>query len=104
MDMAEAAIQALKSGLTPANKNISYLVIGEYSKQITGLRQLKDAKASKAFTRLERELQDKAFQAERDEIQNLYEKGHITLEVARKIRQQINIRETYWMDENSIHV
>jgi monovalent cation/hydrogen antiporter len=103
MDMAEVAIQALKNNLTPSNKNITYLVIGEYSKQITGLKLLIDVKASKNFARLERDLQDKAFQTERDEVQNMYESGEITREVARKIRQQINIREAYWMEENSIH-
>jgi Na+/H+ antiporter len=103
MDMAEVAIQALKNGLTPMNKNSSYLVIGEYSKQITGLKLLKGVKVSKNFARLERDLQENAFQTERDEVQNLYESGKITMEVARKIRQQINIREAYWMEENGIH-
>lgn len=103
MDMAEVAIQTLKKGVTPVNKNISYLVIGEYSKQIKGLKLLKGVKVSKSFARLERDLQERAFQTERDEVQNMYETGKITMEVARKIRQQINIRETYWMEENGIH-
>ena len=102
IDMAEVAIQALKNDLTQTNKNISYLVIGEYSKQITGLKRLKDVRASKILARLERDIQDKAFQTERDQVQNMFESGEITREVARKIRQQINIREAYWMEENRI--
>jgi Na+/H+ antiporter len=102
MKMAKVAIKALKNGLTPTNKNISYLVIGEYSKLITGLRLMKDVKATKNFAQMEHDLQGKAFQSERDEVQDMYEKGKITMELARKIRQQINIRETYWMEENSL--
>jgi CPA1 family monovalent cation:H+ antiporter len=45
----------------------------------------------------------KAFQAERDEIQNLFEEGDITADVIRKIRKKINIREAYWMEESSLH-
>lgn len=33
----------------------------------------------------------------------MYEKAHITIEVVRKLRQQINIREAYWMEENTLH-
>jgi CPA1 family monovalent cation:H+ antiporter len=99
IDMAEVAIQSLRKGLTPQNKNISYLVIGEYSELIADYKKARRGKSSQDFTRMERELQEKAFQAERDEIQNLYETGEITKEVIRKIRQQINIRESYLMEE-----
>jgi len=58
---------------------------------------------SHQYTELQRELRAKAFQAERDEIQNLYEEGEITIDVLRKIRKQINIREAYWMEETSVH-
>lgn len=98
MNMAKAAIKVLKDELTPDKREISFLVIGEYNKLITKLKLEKNLKSSKEFTKLERELQDKAFQAERDELQSLYEKGKITLEVTRKIRQQINIREAFWME------
>ncbi len=102
IEMAVAAIKVLKSGIVPANKHISYLVIGEYNKLITGIKLVKNTKGTKVFSRLKRELQDKAFQVERDEVQNLYEKGKITIDVARKLRTQINIREAYWMEENSL--
>ncbi|MCQ6280464.1 Na+/H+ antiporter [Bacillus sp. EB600] len=102
IEMAEAAIKVLKGGIVPTNKHISYLVIGEYNKLITGIKLVKNTKGTKVFSRLKRELQDKAFQVERDEVQNLYEKGNITIDVARKLRTQINIREAYWMEENSL--
>lgn len=97
--MAEVAIQEVRKGMTPQNKSISYLVIGEYNTFITKLKLVKSGKGSKEFMDLERELQDKAFQAERDEVQNLYEKGKISLDTTRKIRRQINIREAYLMEK-----
>jgi hypothetical protein len=103
LEMAEAAIKELRSGIVPTNKHLSYLVMGEYNRLITGIKLVKNKKASKVFNRLQRELQDKAFQAERDEVQNLYERGKITIDVARKVRTQINIREAYWIEENHLH-
>ena len=99
IDMAKVAIQAVKKEITPQNKEISYIIIGEYNKLIMKFKSIKDVKEFENFARLERELQDKAFQAERDEVQNLYEKGKITKDITRKIRKQINIREAYFMDK-----
>ena len=103
-NMAAAAILELKKGVTPDNKTISYIVIGEYNELIKKLKLAKNVKSSKVMTRLERMLQDKAFQAERDELQILYEKGQITMDITRKIRKQINIREAYWMEESNLQV
>ncbi|SHF19743.1 sodium/proton antiporter, CPA1 family [Seinonella peptonophila] len=97
--LAKVAIQALKDEVTPENKSIVFLIIGEFNKTLTKLNDSIPQSASTKKFRLERKLQDKAFQAERDECQSLYEKGSITLELLRKLRQQINIREAYWMDE-----
>lgn len=104
ISMAEAAIQSLRNGVTPQNKNTSYLIIGEYNELITNFKSARKGKGSKDFARMERDLHEKAFQAERDEAQDLYERGEITMDIIRKIRQQINIRESYLMEENnSIH-
>jgi CPA1 family monovalent cation:H+ antiporter len=93
------AIKMLKNELTPENKAISYQVIGEYNKIITKYKLAKKLKDPGDFAKLERDLRQKAFQAERDEIQNLYEKGEITRDITQKIRQQINIREAYSMED-----
>ncbi|MBU5213371.1 Na+/H+ antiporter [Heyndrickxia oleronia] len=103
MKMAELAIKVLKEGMTSENRNITYIIIGEYNELLTKLQLVKNADASKKYARMERELQDMAFQAERDEVQKMYEKAHITADVVRKLRQQINIREAYWMEENTLH-
>jgi monovalent cation/hydrogen antiporter len=101
LEMAEAAIKELKEGITPENKSISCLVIGDYNKLTLKYKQKRNVTAFNKLALFERKLQFKAFQAERDAIQHLYEKGKISLDITRKIRQQINIREAYW-EENHL--
>ncbi|HWQ72851.1 MAG TPA: Na+/H+ antiporter [Desulfitobacteriaceae bacterium] len=98
-ELSEKAIQAIKKGLTPENKEISYLIIGEYIELITKIKWGKSENDSQAFVKLERKLKEKAFQAERNELQKLYENGEVTKDVTRKIRWQINIREVYFMEK-----
>lgn len=103
LNMANAAIQYLKEQMTPENEHLYLVIIGEYNEMGTKFKLAKKSDDSFQYTQMKRELQLKAFQAERDEIQNLYEDGEVTLDVIRKIRKQINIREAYWMEENSMH-
>lgn len=102
MKLGREAIGVLKKGITPENKDVSYVIIGEYNDLITKIKSARDEEYSQEFTRLERELQEQAFQAERDELQRLYENGKITKEVTQKIRRKINIREAYFMEENPL--
>lgn len=97
--LSEKAIQTVKKGLTPENKEISYLIIGEYIEMMTKIKSRKSENYSRAFARLERELKEKAFQAERDEIQKMYENNEITKDLTQKIRRQINIREVFFMEK-----
>ncbi|MBV7507847.1 Na+/H+ antiporter [Bacillus sp. sid0103] len=103
VNMAKAAISYLKNHMSTENENIYLSIIGEYSEMIVKFKHMKKGADSIHHIQLQRELQVKAFQAERDEIQNLYEEGEITIDVTRKIRKQINIREAYWMEESSLH-
>ena len=103
MNMAKAAIKYLNSQMTPENEHVYLGIIGEYSEMITKFKLARKGGDSRQYRQLQRELRVKAFQAERDEIQNLYEEGEITSEVIRKIRKQINIQEAYWMEESSLH-
>ena len=102
MDMAEYAIKSVREGMTRDNDEISLLVIAEYTEMITKFKLAKNLTDSDEYTRTERELQNKAFQAERNEVQNLYESGSITVEISRQLRKQINIREAYWIEEFSM--
>jgi monovalent cation/hydrogen antiporter len=103
VNMAKAAISYLKNHISAENENIYLSIIGEYNEMIVKFKHVKKGAESIHHIQLQRELQIKAFQAERDEIQNLYEEGEITIDVTRKIRKQINIREAYWMEESSLH-
>ncbi|MFJ5717671.1 Na+/H+ antiporter [Neobacillus sp. NPDC093127] len=103
VNMAKAAIQYLKEHMNSDNEHIYLIIIGEYNEMIMKFKLAKKGVDSHQYAELQRELRSKAFQAERDEIQNLYEEGEITIDVLRKIRKQINIREAYWMEEKSVH-
>ncbi|KHD84272.1 Na+/H+ antiporter [Heyndrickxia ginsengihumi] len=100
--MAEAAIKELKNIVDPDYKHVAYLIIGEYYKLLTHLKLYKNEAASKQFVHMERELQDKAFQAERDAVQKMYEQKQITIEILRTLRRKINMREAHWMEENQL--
>ncbi|PZX05709.1 CPA1 family monovalent cation:H+ antiporter [Psychrobacillus insolitus] len=102
VDMAKVAIQYLKDHMTPENEDSYLLIIGEYNDMILKFKLAKKGIDTTNYTRVQRELRDKAFQAERNEIQSLYENGEISMDITRKIRRQINIREAYWMEENSV--
>lgn len=101
-NMAHAAIQYLKEQMTPENEHTYLAIIGEYNEMMMKFKLAKKSGDSTQYTQMQRELRVKAFQAERDAIQNLYEEGEITIDVTRKIRKQINIREAYWMEETSL--
>jgi hypothetical protein len=103
VNMAKAAIHYLRDHMKHENEQIYLGIIGEYNDLIMKCKLARKGADSAEYFRILRELQIKAFQAERDEIQNLYEEGDITVDVIRKIRQQINIREAYWMEETSMH-
>lgn len=100
--MARAAIDYLKENMTPENEGINVLIIGEYNEMLMKFKLARKGADSINYTSQQRELRDKAFQAERDEIQSLFEAGEISMDVTRKIRRQINIREAYWMEESSV--
>ncbi|MGV3466360.1 MAG: Na+/H+ antiporter [Heyndrickxia sp.] len=102
IDMAKAAIQSLIKDMTLENRDISYAVIGEYNQLIQKLKGVKNKNESRMDERFERELKDKAFQAERDEIQNMFEQGEIPIDLVRRLRRQINMREVYWIEGKSI--
>lgn len=99
MNLGEVAVQEVINRLTPENKDISFLIIGEYNELIAKIKSMNDEHDSRVFDQTERAIQEKAFQSERDEIQKLYENGKITKDVTQKIRQQINIREVYFMEK-----
>ncbi|MDN4074952.1 Na+/H+ antiporter [Fictibacillus terranigra] len=102
VSMAKAAIHYLRNHITPENKNSYLAVIGEYNRLIRQFKLAKKGEESNHYSLMKRDLQIKAFQAERDEIQHLYEEGEITIDIIRELRKQVNIREAYWIEETSV--
>lgn len=99
VNMSKAAVHYLKNNLTSENRNVYLEVIGDYNRLIM---KCKKGDESAHYIQLKRELQIKAFEAERTEVQHLYEEGDITSDIIRELRKQINIREAYWMEEASV--
>lgn len=99
-ELSEKAMETVKEGLTPENKEISYLIIGEYHELVARVMSGKKENFGKSQPGLEREMREKAFQAERDELQRSYEEGEISKEITKKVRQQINVREAYEMQNS----
>jgi Na+/H+ antiporter len=103
VSMAKAAIHYLRDHMTAENENLYLGIIGEYNELIMKFKLARKGADSLQYIQIQREIQIKAFQAERNEIQSLYEEGEVTIDVIRSIRKQINIREAYWMEETSVH-
>ena len=93
------AIQELQMGITPENHEITSEIIREYKLMILRLKREKRGMAVSKMEEFEKELFYKAIQAERDEIQIMFEKRIISREIANKIRQQINLREALTINE-----
>lgn len=103
VEMAKAAIKYLRDTMTSENEVVNVQLIGEYNDMIVKFKLANKLTDSGHYISVQRELRDRAFQAERDEIQYLYQNGEISMEITREMRRHINIREAYWMEENSIH-
>ncbi len=98
--MSKEAIRTIKNNITLKNKNVSLKVIADYNQLIAMLNQERMGGKSRESVNFEKSLLYKAVQAERDEVQALFEKGDITREVANKLRKQINLRESMSLEES----
>lgn len=99
--MYKAAIQELQAGITPENHEISTSIIDEYKLYILKYKRENKGRIPSKMVDCERELFYKAIQAERNEVQDMFEKRKITRDVANKIRQEINLREALTINENN---
>lgn len=93
IQMFQAAIRNIKNNMTPKNKNMSILVISDYKRLISMLNQEKLGGKFRQTVHIERILLYKAMQAEREELQAMFERGDISREITNKIRREINQRE-----------
>lgn len=99
--MYKAAIQELQAGITPENHELSSSIIDEYKLYILKYKRENKGRIPSKMVDCERELFYKAIQAERNEVQDMFEKRKITRDVANKIRQEINLREALTINENN---
>lgn len=97
--MYKAAIQELQANINPENHDTTSMIIEEYKVLILKFKRENGGRIPSKLIDFERELFYKAIQAERDEVQDMFEKRQISREVANNIRQQINLREALTINE-----
>ena len=98
---AKAAISAINNQINEENKNISLRVITNYRKIIERISLQFDHPRKKAqFYKQKKELQFKAIQVERNEVQSMFEDGLISREIATKLRRSINFLEATMLEED----
>ncbi|MEC0091715.1 Na+/H+ antiporter [Paenibacillus macquariensis] len=97
---AKAAITAIHNRKNETNRDASLLVISQYHRTIERLssRECKQFKEDEEFKKHRVELQFKAIQIERDEVQDMFESGEISRTAANQLRQFINYLEAGMLD------
>ena len=96
----QAAISVIKKDMNEINKNVSLRIIMQYNLTIERLssRESKEIKEDEEFQKHRVELQFKAIQIERDEVQDMFESGEISRGAANQLRQFINYLEAGMLD------
>ncbi len=98
---AKAAITAISSQISEENKNTSLKVIANYHKIIEKISMNFTHPGKKEqFRRQKKELQFKAIQMERNEVQTMFEEGLISREIANNLRRSINFQEATMLEED----
>ncbi len=93
-------ISKLKEQLTKENADVIGPLITEHTIFLERVRKEHSPRGKRAkFEQKKREVQVVAFQLERDIIQNMFEKGGISRDLARDLRQNLNMIETYLYDD-----
>jgi len=97
---ARAAISAIHNRMNETNRDASLRVISQYNRTIERLssRECKQFKEDEEFQKHRVELQFKAIQIERDEVQDMFESGEISRGAANQLRQFINYLEAGMLD------
>ncbi|OAB43568.1 Na+/H+ antiporter [Paenibacillus antarcticus] len=97
---AKAAITAIHNRMNETNRDASLRVISQYNRTIERLssRECKQFEEDEEFQKHRVELQFKAIQIERDEVQDMFESGEISRGAANQLRQFINYLEAGMLD------
>lgn len=99
---SKAAICKIKSQMNEENMKASYVVVDHYNQIIRKMNRVSNKDKDLDFYKQRRELQFKALQAQRNEVQSLFEENEITREIASKLRQFINYLEAITIEEEIV--
>lgn len=98
---AKAAISAVHAQINEENKKASLRVIANYHKMIERINiNFTHPDKKEQFNKQKKELQFKAIQMERNEVQAIFEEGLISREIANKLRKSINFLEATMLEDN----
>ncbi len=96
---AEAAIAELTSYKNKENESAVYPVIAHYRCLIVELRKQIFAATDKDYEERKKELKMGCIQAERNELQTLFEQGKISRKQLGKLQTQVSYRESNIIEE-----
>ncbi len=99
---SKAAICKIKAQMNEENMKASYVVVDHYNQIIRKMSRISNKDKDLNFYKQRRELQFKALQAQRNEVQSLFENNEITREIASKLRQFINYLEAIIIEEEIV--
>lgn len=92
-----AAVNAIKAQMNDSNRGAALSVIAHYNELIArlqnGLKNVMDENDEDAFDQYKNELRIKAIQAQRNELQSMFEKGELSFSSTNKLRQYMNYLE-----------
>ncbi|MDF2633701.1 MAG: sodium:proton symporter [Pelosinus sp.] len=98
---AKTAITAIRSQISEENRNASLKVIANYHKIIEKIStNFTHPGKKEQFHGQKKELQFKAIQMERNEVQSMFEEGLISREIANNLRRSINFLEATMLEED----
>ncbi|MNI03684.1 Sodium, potassium, lithium and rubidium/H(+) antiporter [compost metagenome] len=98
---SQAAMAAIEEQMNEENRAVSKAVHAQYAEIVERLHKSSNPlRKDEQFDMHKRELQYKAIQVERNEVQVLFEKGNITREIANQLRRFINDLESTMLVED----
>ncbi len=101
--IAKAAVDAVNNQMDNTNNEICHYVLSHYNQAIRKFNAFTGSFITDQKEIIKKkELQYKAIQIQRKEVQLLFEKGEISLDTANKLRRFINYTEASLLQENEI--
>lgn len=104
LEAVRAAIAEVKSMETDQNREMIRSILADYrGMELQLLDDNVPAETGRETDARRRELELKAIQAERNEIQNMFEQGKISRTIANNLRMDVNYHEGHLYEAESVH-